>query len=182
MSKVDSTCTDDVTHTFESLKGASNYTNEFCLNHTHLFCEALKHCSSGQVADARELLCTQVRQNICTAEWRILEVNGWSEELIDCQKFGETSRPNCTKQFDLANDNSVCLPLCKEFSQYGPSFTKFLVGLSAIAHLMNLLGGIIVIIACILNRAKMYNHITMAIHICRYILGNFQIVDLQTYF
>ena len=162
MSIVNSTCTDDVIHTYESLKGASNYTNQFCLNHTYLFCEALEHCSSGQDNNASELLCTQVRQNICTAEWRIIEVNNRSEELIDCQ--GETSQPNCAEQFDIADNNSVCLPLCKEFSQYGPSFTNFIVGLTVIVHLVNSVGGIIVIIACILNRAKMYyNHIPMAI-------------------
>ena len=135
---------------------ASNFTNKFCTNATYeMFCEALEHCSIGQDADARKLLCTQVRQNICTTEWRILEVNNRSEELIDCQGFGETSQPNCTEQFDLADNNSVCLPLCKEFSLSGPRFTNFLVGLTAIAHLMNVVGGIIVIIACIWNKAKM---------------------------
>ena len=132
---------------------ASNFTNKFCINATYeMFCQALEHCSSGQDA---ELLCTQVRQNFCTTEWRILEVNNWSEELIDCQGFGETNQPNCTEQFDLADNNSVCLPLCKEFSLFGPSFTNFLVGFTAIAHLMNVVGGIIVIIACIWNKAKM---------------------------
>ena len=135
---------------------ASNFTNKFCTNATYeMFCEALEHCSSGQNTEARELLCTQVRQNFCTAEWRILEINNRSEELIDCQRFGETGLINCTEQFDLAENNSVCLPLCKEFSQFGLSFTDFVVGLTAFVHLVNTVGGIIVIIACILNRAKM---------------------------
>ena len=153
---VDSNCTDDVIHTYESLQWASNYTNPFCINSTYQsFCKALNHCSSGQDVHARELLCTQVRQNNCSAEWRILEVNNRSEELIDCQGFGETSQPNCADQFDLANNNSICLPLCKEFSQYGPNFTEFIVALTAIAHLVNLVGGIIVIIACVLSKTKM---------------------------
>ena len=157
ISIVDSDCSKDVIYTYESLTMASNFKNEFCTNATiyQLFCQALKHCNSGQDAEATELLCTQVKQNFCTVEWRILEVNNRSERLIDCQGFGETSQPNCSEQFALADNNSVCLPLCEEFSQFGPSFTDFLVGLTAVAHLMNVIGGIIVIIACILNRAKM---------------------------
>ena len=135
---------------------ASVFTNQFCANATYeLFCGALEYCSIGYDIAARSLLCTIARQKLCTAEWRILEVNNRSEELIDCQGFGETSQPNCTEQFDLADNNSVCLPLCKEFSQYGTSYTDFIVGLSAIAHLVNVIGGIIVIIACVLNRTKM---------------------------
>ena len=135
---------------------ASVFTNSFCANATYkLFCRALTHCSIGQDVAAKSLLCTIARQKYCTAEWRILEVNNRSEGLIDCQEFGETAQPNCTEQFDLADNNSVCLPLCEEFSQYGPSYTNFIVGLDAIAHLVNILGGIIVIIACILNRTKM---------------------------
>ena len=135
---------------------ASVFTNPFCPNATYeLFCGALAHCSIGQDVVARSLLCTIARQNLCTAEWRILEVNNRSEELIDCQGFGETSQPNCSEQFDLADDNSVCLPLCEEFSQHEPHFTNFIVGLNAIVHLVNVIGGIIVIIACIWNRTKM---------------------------
>ena len=135
---------------------ASVFTNKFCATSTYLsFCEALEHCSSGQVADARELLCTQVRQNICTAEWRILEVNNRSEQLIDCQRFGETSQPSCTEQFDLADNNSVCLPLCEEFSRHGKKYTDFLVPFNVVVHMMNVIGGITVIIVSILNRINM---------------------------
>ena len=153
---VDSECTKDVIYTYESLKVASVFTNQFCPNRTYpLFCEALKNCSSGQEDIEKDLLCTQVRQKLCATEWRILEVNNRSEELINCQGFGETSQPNCTEQFDLADNNSICLPLCEEFSQFEPSYTNYIVGLYAFAHLVNLLGGIIVIIACVLNRTKM---------------------------
>ena len=135
---------------------ASVFTNTFCVNTTyHLFCAAFPHCRIGQDVVARNILCTIARQKHCAAEWRILEVNNRSEELIDCQGFGKTNPPNCTKQFHLADNNSVCLPLCEEFSQHGPSFTNFLVGLNAITHLMNVVGGIMVIIACILNRTRM---------------------------
>ena len=153
-------CTEQIIYTYEALKVASAFTNPFCANTYPLFCKALELCSTGQplvIGQAYGLLCTQARQKLCTAEWRILEVNDRSEELIDCQGlgFGETDHPNCTEQFDLADNNSVCLPLCKEFSQHGKKFTDTIVGLSGIVHLMNVIGGIIVIIACILNRTKM---------------------------
>ena len=156
ISIVYSDCTENVIYTYESLKVASVFTNPFCARGTYpLFCKALELCSTGQDVIARNLLCTQVRQKICTAEWRILEVNNRTEELIDCQGFGETGQPHCARQFDLADNNSVCLPLCKEFSEFGKIFTDFVVGLSAYSGLVNFIGGIIVIIACIFNRTKM---------------------------
>ena len=152
-----SACTEEVIYAYESLKVASVFTNPFCAKTYPLFCEALKLCSFGQDPIVKGLLCTKVRQELCTAEWRILEVNNRSEELIDCQAlgFGETARPNCTEQFDLADNGSICLPLCKEFSQHGERYTDGVVGLHATVHLVNVIGGIIVIVACILNRTKM---------------------------
>lgn len=150
-----SACTEDVIYTYESLKVASVFTNRFCAQTYPLFCDALKLCSFGLHDNVTKLLCTLVRQGFCTAEWRILEVNNRSEGLIDCQGFGETAQPNCAEQFDLADNGSICLPVCKEFSQHGKSYTDGVVGLHAIVHLVNVIGGIVVMIACILNRAKM---------------------------
>ena len=83
-------------------------------------------------------------------------MNNRSEGLIDCpQELGETTRPNCVEQFDLADNDSICLPLCQEFSQHGERYTDAIVGLHGIVHVVNIIGGIIVIIACILNRTKM---------------------------
>ena len=134
---------------------ASVFTNPFCTKTYPLFCKALELCAIGQDLTVRGLLCTKVRQEFCTAEWRILEVNNRSEGLINCQAFGETAQPNCTEQFKLADSDSVCLPLCKEFSQHGEGYTDAVVALHGIVHLVNVIGGIIVVIACILNRAKM---------------------------
>ena len=100
-------------------------------------------------------MCTEVRQEHCTAEWRIMEVNNRSEYLIDCYGFGETGKPNCVEQFDLADGDSVCLPLCKVFSQHNERFTDAIVTLNAFVHLVNVFGGIIVFVACIVNRKKM---------------------------
>ena len=83
-------------------------------------------------------------------------MNNRSEVLIDCpQELGETTQPNCAEQFDLADNGSVCLPLCQEFSQHGERYTDAIVALNGIVNMVNVIGGIIVIIACILNRTKM---------------------------
>ena len=154
-----SSCTEDVIFTFESLKAASVLTNPYCLTvahgHLNVFCQALSLCSISNDSHVKAALCQGVRQKICTAEWRILEFNNRSEELIDCSLFGETDYPNCTEQFDLANNGSVCLPLCKEFSQHGKQFTDALVALNAFFPLVNVIGGIIVFMACVWNRDKM---------------------------
>ena len=152
----DSPCTEDVIYTYESLKVASELTNPYCTTTTYLvFCAALGFCSIGNDTVARSILCTEVRQNYCTAEWRIMEVNNRSEYLIDCYGFVETGKPNCIEQFDLADGDSVCLPLCKEFSAYDEKFTDTIVALHAFVHLINVLGGIISFVACIVNRKKM---------------------------
>ena len=152
----DSPCTEDVIYTYESLKVASALTNPYCANETYpAFCTALNFCSINNDTDARRLLCTEVRQEHCTAEWRIMEVNNRSECLIDCNGFGETGKPTCTEQFDLADGDSVCLPLCKEFSAYDEKFTDTIVALHAFVHLVNILGGIISFVTCIVNRKKM---------------------------
>ena len=148
-------CTEDVIHTYESLKVASALTNPFCTKASPLFCKALNSCNSKSDAAAKRILCTIVRQQFCAAEWRILEANNRSEHLIDCQGYGETSKPNCVKQFDLADGDSVCLPLCKDFSQHNERFTDGTVALHAFVHLINVLGGITVFVACTVNRKKM---------------------------
>ena len=154
-----SSCTEDVIFTFESLKAASNLTNPYCLSvahyHLNVFCKALSLCSISNDLHAKATLCQGVRQKVCTAEWRILEYNNRSDQLIDCSIFEETDYPNCTEQFDLANNGSVCLPLCKEFSLEGKVLDNALVGVYAFCHLVNVLGGIIVFIACVWNRSKM---------------------------
>ena len=153
---LDSPCTEDVIYTYESLKVASALTNEFCAKRTYLvFCEARNFCSISNDTAARSLLCTLVRPEHCTAEWKILEVNNRSEYLIDCDGFGETGKPNCVEQFNLADGDSVCLPLCKDFSQHNERFTDATVALYAFIHLFNVLGGIISFVTCIVNRKKM---------------------------
>ena len=100
-------------------------------------------------------MCQHVRQNYCTAEWRTLELNSTiSERLIDCSE--DTGSIDCGKQFGLAQNDSICLPLCKQFSQYGEVFTSVYFAVSIISHITNLIGGIAVLIIAFCKRQKMY--------------------------
>ena len=99
-------------------------------------------------------MCQKVRQHYCTAEWRLLELNSTlSDGLIDCD--GETASINCSKQFGLVNNGSLCLPLCTKFSQYDDTFTSVYMVLSIISHITNMIGGIAVFIASYIKRRKM---------------------------
>ena len=147
-------CTRDVINTYETLRKVSESTFLFCIQETQdLFCDALSKCDD--LALVGEIVCREIRQTYCTSEWRILEVSNKTEGIFDCDDYGETIQLNCSDQFDLDNDDSVCLPLCESFSQQGEVATIILVVDNAFAHLINAIGGIIVLIAAIYNRKNM---------------------------
>ena len=103
----------------------------------------------------KDIVCQQVRQEYCTAEWRMLEVNNQTDGLTDCEEYEETAPLNCSDQFDLANDGSLCLPLCGEFSQYSEEYTTFRPMLFIICQLISIIGGISVFTISYRKRAKM---------------------------
>ena len=99
-------------------------------------------------------MCQKVRQQYCTAEWRLLELNGTvSEGLIDCE--GETASINCSKQFGLINNGSKCSPLCTKFSQYDDTFTNVYMVLTIFSYIINMAGGVAVFVASYIKRHKM---------------------------
>ena len=153
-----STCTKHVMFTYKALRSASKKTSLFCLNQTQeLFCDALKNCSDESYDDIKDLMCQDVRQKYCTAEWRGSEGSRKKQrkQLIDCNEYGETSMLNCSDQFGLNEDGSLCLPLCNEFSQDGEKATTVYRTTTVIASLINVIGGIIVLIAAYKNRKNM---------------------------
>ena len=146
-----STCVIDVINTYEAIRSASQFTYQFCINETKdLFCEALQNCNN--VSYAKDIVCQQVRQEYCTAEWRISEIE---DEIIDCDEYGETAKLNCSDQFSLAKDGSVCLPLCRRFSQYNDEMTTTILVVFNVVNALNAIGGITVLIASYWNRKKM---------------------------
>ena len=118
-----------------------------------LFCDALMECSNESYV--KDIVCQQVRQEYCTAEWRMLEVNDQTDGLIDCEEYEETVPLNCGDQFGLANNGSICLPLCEEFSQYSEAYTTPHIVLTATAYFLSIIGGIIVIAISFKKRKTM---------------------------
>ena len=98
-------------------------------------------------------MCQQVRQEYCTAEWRMLEAHNQTDQLIDCTDYEETATLDCNDQF--GNNGTLCVPLCEEFSQYSEDYTKFRIVFYPICVIINVIGGIIVIAFSFRKRKKM---------------------------
>ena len=109
-----------------------------------LYCNALmEHNNECYV---KFLICQQIHQENCIAK---LEGTEWS---FNCTGYDSL---NCGDQFDLANNGSVCLPLCRKFSQYSETYTTPHVILLAISLFIGIIGGVIVIIISFRKRKKM---------------------------
>ena len=155
----DADCADQILYTYEALRTINlPSSQQYCSERVEtLFCDALMECSNESYV--KDIVCQQVCQEYCTAEWRMLEVHNQTDGLIDCEEC-ETAPLNCSDQFDLANDGSVCLPLCKKFSQYSEAYTTFRPIIFVVCQLISIIGGISVFAISLRKRAKMYecNH------------------------
>ena len=154
-SSSDSDCVDQILYTYEALRTINlPSSQQYCSERVEtLFCDALMECSNESYV--KDIVCQQVRQEYCTAEWRMLEVHNQTDGLINCEEYEETVPLNCSAQFDLTNDGSVCLPLCEEFSQYSEAYTTPHVVLLAICLFIGIIGGIIGIAISFKKRKKM---------------------------
>ena len=149
-------CIHPISYTFEALRTINlPLSQQYCTERVEgLFCDALTNCSSNE-SYAKKIVCQQVRQEYCTAEWRMLEVNQ-TDGLIDCEEYKDTAPLNCGDQFGLAHNGSVCLPLCEEFSQYSEAYTNPYIILYATFQFISILGGIVVLAFSFWKRRKMY--------------------------
>ena len=154
-SREDSDCINQTLCTYEALRTINlPSSQQYCSERVEkLFCDALMECSNESYV--KDIVCRQVRQEYCTAEWRMLEVHNQTDGLIDCEEYEETAPLICSDQFDLANYESICLPLCAEFSQYSKSYTTPRQVLFNICLFMIILGGAVVITISFKKRAKM---------------------------
>ena len=151
----DSDCVDQILYTYEALRAINlPSSQQYCSERVEtLFCDALMECSNESYV--KDIVCQQVRQEYCTAEWRMLEVQNQTDWLIDCEEYEETAPLNCSDQFDLANDGSICLPLCREFSQFPETYTTPRNIFYAVCLIIGITGGIIVIVISYRKRKKM---------------------------
>ena len=84
----------------------------------------------------------------------MLELNE-SEELIDCSDYGETAPLNCSDQFGLDKNGSVCRPLCATFSQFSETFTTFFPIWLTVFSGLNVIGGIISLVISVYKIKKL---------------------------
>ena len=154
-SNLDSNCMEQILCTYEALRTVNlPSSQQYCSERVEmLFCDALMECSNESYV--KDIVCQQVRQEYCTAEWRMLEVNNQTDGLIDCEEYDETASLNCGDQFGLASDESICLLLCEEFSQYSEAYTTSRIVLAVTAYFLSVIGGIIVIAISFKKRKKM---------------------------
>ena len=144
-------CSDDLVYTYEALRLVSRY--PFCVNKVEEQFTKLQNCSNDSGC-VESVMCQEIRQQYCTAEWRVLELNE-SEGLIDCINYGETAPLNCSDQFGLTKNGSVCLPLCAEFSQYSETFTTLFPIWLIIFSGLNVIGGIISLVISVYKIKKL---------------------------
>ena len=146
---------DQILYTYEALRTINlPSSQQYCSERVEtLFCDALMECSNESYV--KDIVCQQVRQEYCTAEWRMLELHNQTDGLIDCEECEETAPLNCSDQFGLANNGFVCLPLCEKFSQYSEAYTKPHVVILAISLFIGIIGGIISIVLSFKKRKKM---------------------------
>ena len=144
-------CSHDLIYTYEALRSTSRYS--FCIDKViKRFSELQNHSNDSVYLN---IMCQEIRQEYCTAEWRAaLELNG-SEELIDCTDYGETVPLNCSDSFGLARNGSVCLPLCEKFSQFSKPFTHFFPFWLATFSGLNVIGGIISLVVSVYKMKKL---------------------------
>ena len=151
----DSDCMNQTLYTYEALRTINlPSSQQYCSERVEtLFCDALMECSNESYV--KDIVCQQVRQEYCTAEWRMLEVHNQTDELIDCEEYKETAPLTCSAQFDVVSDGSVCLPLCAEFSQFTEAYTKHRSILFIVCQFVSIIGGVFVLAISFKRRAKM---------------------------
>ena len=125
------------------------------------FCNASDSlCGEGDSVDL-SAECEHIRDNDCVLEWRLLE-NFINISIPDCQSFTEDGnltfsrapQLTCPDQFDLFCD-TFCLPVCSEFSLLSHDYEAVGKILQILFQGVGIVGGLITLITCILNRKTM---------------------------
>ena len=121
------------------------------------FCNAtLFLCSDSESHDLTSM-CLNVRDRDCALEWRLAEtflntsVPGCTSfEMNSNLTFTKSPLPSCPDHFDIFCD-SICLPVCGEYSSYRTGGTVFV----SMWGTVGIIGGIVTLIVCYFNRHKL---------------------------
>lgn len=105
--------------------------------------------------------CLKIRDDICTAEWRITEVF-FNVSLPDCSSFdkdgdfitGRAPTLSCSDDFGIFCD-ALCQPLCDDISIFNDTATIIYEVLNIILHSLSLTFGLITFLSCCLHKKKM---------------------------
>ena len=126
------------------------------------FCTAIDSLCVGNTNLSLNEKCIQVRDNRCSTEWRIIE-NLFNISVPSCDSFKNgtnvifSSAPiqTCPDLFEVFC-GSMCLPSCQQITLLRDGVnTAFRVWFT-ILYAVNVIGGVITIIASIVYRQKMY--------------------------
>ena len=137
--------------------------NSLCTNNgLQFFCEAVNFLCDGSFNTSMSLSeeCIQVRDNHCAAEWRVVE-GFLNLSLPDCSSFDEGANLTISDAPQLPCPNnfarfcgSLCFPVCGE-----PILAEDLEDvyniMSISFYVINLIGGVITLIASIIKRKTM---------------------------
>ena len=139
------------------------FENNYCVvDAVSFFCATINSlCVDNTTTNLHEE-CIQVRDNRCSSEWRVAE-NLFSISVPSCDSFKNgtnitfSSAPiqTCPDMFAVFC-GSLCLPLCQEVTMFSDGVdTAFRVWFTVL-YAVNLIGGVINVIASIVYRQKMY--------------------------
>ena len=153
LAALDSDYMHQILYTYEALRTINLPSSQlYCTERVEtLFCNALMECSNESCV--KEIVCQQVRQEYCTAEWRMLEAHNQTDQLVNCIGYGQTATLDCGDQFGF--NGSLCLPLCESFSQFSEDYTKLRYIFFPVCLMVNVIGGIVVLAFSFQKRKKM---------------------------
>lgn len=123
-------------------------------------CNAINAVNNDSYELIRE--CLMVRDNECAAEWRITE-NFFGVPLPSCDSFNESINSTSARAPVLSCPDdfgtfcgSLCQPLCAQISLLNDVATIAYVVLNITFHILSVIAGVITILACFVNKRKMY--------------------------
>jgi len=119
---------------------------------------------NGSVNLISQEQCSNIRDVVCAAEWRLVMATSSSSLLPVCEHFSNVDNTDNTTQitpqplqchYQFKEYCSLCLPLCGEFSQYKASTKLAERSVLIFAGASAFVGGILVFIAAIFRRKSL---------------------------